>query len=102
MVLPGPSVRVLLLCCCGLGDRRGGGVFFFSGFVDGSNMRLVPGGACLVGAARHQWNKVLQVFLHLVAMYSGGGGGSVRIELLGSIAPAGALEGVGSCTGVWG
>jgi len=35
-------------------------------------------------------------------MYSGGGGGSVRIELLGSVAPAGASEGVGSCTGVWG
>ena len=35
-------------------------------------------------------------------MYSGGGGGSVRIELLGSVAPAGASEGVGSCTRVWG
>lgn len=80
----------------------GGGVFFFSGFVDGSNMRLVTGGACLVGVARHQWNKVLQVFLQLVAIYSGGGGGPVKFELLGSVAPAGASEGVGSCTGVWG
>lgn len=92
--------------CCGLGGRRWG-VFFFSGFVDDSNMRLVPGGACLVGVAHHQWNKVLQVFLQLVflqlvAIYSSGGGGPVKFELLGSVAPAGASEGVGSCTGVWG
>ncbi|KAG2608686.1 hypothetical protein PVAP13_4NG334500 [Panicum virgatum] len=87
--------------CCGLGGRRWG-VFFFSGFVDGGNMRLVPGGACLVGVARHQWNKVLRVFLHLVAIYSGGSGRPVKFELLGSVAPAGASEGVGPCTGVWG
>jgi len=96
--LPGPAVRVFLLCCCGFGGRRGG-LCFFSGIDGGSNMRYVSGGACLVGAARPPRNKLLQVFVHLVAKHSGGGGRPMRFELLVSGAPAGAVEGVGSCIG---
>ena len=96
--LLGPSVGVLVLCCCGFAGSRDE-LCFFSCIGGGSNMRYVSGGVCLVWAARSQRNKLLQVFVHLVAMHSGGGGGPVRFELLASVDPAGAMEGVGSCIG---
>ena len=48
---------VLLLYCCGFASPRDG-LCFFSGIGGGSNMRLVPGSACLVGAAQPPWNKL--------------------------------------------
>ena len=96
--LLGPSVGVLVLCYCGFAGSRDE-LCFFSCIGGGSNMRYVSGGACLVGAARPPRNKLLQVFVHLVAKHSGGGGRPVRFELLVSVALAGAVEGVGSCIG---
>jgi len=84
---------VLLLYCCGFAGSRDG-LCFFSGIGGGSNMRLVPGRACLVGAARPPWNKLPQVSVHLAVMCFVGGGGSVGLLRLESEAPRRDSDGV--------
>ena len=86
---------LLLCCCCGFAGSRDG-LCFFSGIGGGSNIRLVPGSACLVGAARPPWNKSTQVSVHLAVMCSNGGGGSVGLVQLGSEAPRRDSDGVES------
>jgi len=92
-------VRVVLFCCCGHGGRWRG--VFISGFVGGNRTRLVSGCACLVEAARPPWNKFLQVFVHLVVMSSGGGGGLVGLLRLRSEDPLRASDGTSSGLFLW-
>jgi len=96
--LPGPSVGVLLLYCCGFADFQDGLCFFsgIGGGGGGGNIRLVPDSACLVGAVRPPWNKFTQVSVHLAVMCSSGGGGSVGLVQLGSEAPRQDPDGVES------
>jgi len=91
----GGGASPLLLTYCGFADFRDG-LCFFSGIGGGGNMRLVPGSACLVGAARPPWNKFTQVSVHLAVMCSSGGGGSVGLVQLGSKAPRRDSDGVES------
>jgi hypothetical protein len=54
-----------------------------------------------VEAAPLLWNKILLASLHLVVMFSGGGGGPVGWEPSGSGGPMVTLVRVGSCIGVY-
>ena len=84
---------LLLCCCCGFAGSRDG-LCFLSDIGGGGNTRLVPGSACLVGAARPPWNKFPPISVHLAVMCSVGGGGSVGLIRLGSEAPRRDSDGV--------